>query len=421
MFKKFYLSLILLFLTHNAWALHAETYLLYGDTSTLTAQNLNGNFNNIRNVLNGGLDNTNADTARGFRFIEIVSSLPAAGNQGRTVFLTADNTLYFDTGSAWIPVVTISTAGVQGDMIYHNGTNWTVLHKDTNATRYVANTGTSNNPQWDKVDIVQGGKWLGQTAGDIIFASSSSVVSRLPIGQENQALIVSSSGLPSWGFASTATVYSTAGTYSFTPQTGIDKVYVTMCGGGGGGGSGEPNNGGGGGGGAASLIKHELKVATASSYTVVVGAGGAGGVGGPHTNGSNGGSSSFAGTTSPSSYTITTNGGSGGVSGFGSGDGGAGGTGNTSLAGVGRAAGVAYVYAGGAGGNYGGGAGGSGTTQEGGGGGASYLVAAGGVGSTGTGTPASPGFCSGGGGGGGSDGSSGAAGGSGLVIIEYYK
>ncbi len=33
--------------------------------------------------------------------VEIVSSLPSAGNQGRMVFNTADNRFYFDTGTAW--------------------------------------------------------------------------------------------------------------------------------------------------------------------------------------------------------------------------------------------------------------------------------------------------------------------------------
>ena len=42
-----------------------------------------------------------AKFAAGIRPVEIVNSLPTAGTQGRTVFLTTDNKLYRDTGTAW--------------------------------------------------------------------------------------------------------------------------------------------------------------------------------------------------------------------------------------------------------------------------------------------------------------------------------
>ena len=35
-------------------------------------------------------------------------------------------------------------------------TDVTTLAKDTNATRYLANTGTSNDPQWDRVNLSNG-------------------------------------------------------------------------------------------------------------------------------------------------------------------------------------------------------------------------------------------------------------------------
>lgn len=57
--------------------------------------------------------------ASGLRPVEIVNALPAAGTEGRTVYLTTDDKLYRDTGTAWTAAVattdlsgTISTAQI---------------------------------------------------------------------------------------------------------------------------------------------------------------------------------------------------------------------------------------------------------------------------------------------------------------------
>lgn len=52
--------------------------------------------------------------ASGLRPVEIVPSLPAAGTQGRTVFLTTDNKLYRDTGAAW--TVAVPTTDLSGQI-----------------------------------------------------------------------------------------------------------------------------------------------------------------------------------------------------------------------------------------------------------------------------------------------------------------
>jgi len=45
----------------------------------------------------------------------------------------------------------------QGDVIYSNAANtWTGLVKNTTATRYLANTGSSNNPNWDQINLSNG-------------------------------------------------------------------------------------------------------------------------------------------------------------------------------------------------------------------------------------------------------------------------
>lgn len=46
---------------------------------------------------------------------------------------------------------------VQGDLIFGSAANvFSTLNKDTNATRYLSNTGTSNNPAWAQVDLTNG-------------------------------------------------------------------------------------------------------------------------------------------------------------------------------------------------------------------------------------------------------------------------
>ena len=80
------------------------------------------------------------------------------------------------------------TSYSQGDLVYYNtGTTLTALPKNTNATRYLANTGTSNNPAWAQVDLTNGvtgtlptgngGTGLTSfTSGGVVYASSTSAL-----------------------------------------------------------------------------------------------------------------------------------------------------------------------------------------------------------------------------------------------------
>lgn len=48
-------------------------------------------------------------------------------------------------------------SATQGDMLYASAANtWSKLAKDANATRYLSNTGASNNPAWAQVDVTNG-------------------------------------------------------------------------------------------------------------------------------------------------------------------------------------------------------------------------------------------------------------------------
>jgi len=107
MFKKLNIFLFFILLVTPVYA-DVVDMPQYGAGDTLTASNLNQRWNLNTNQINGGLNNTNADTTNGFRFHEILGSLPAAGNEGRTVFLTSDDTLYFDDGSSFRAVAMLA-------------------------------------------------------------------------------------------------------------------------------------------------------------------------------------------------------------------------------------------------------------------------------------------------------------------------
>ena len=52
---------------------------------------------------------------------------------------------------------TAQSAYTQGDILYANASNaLTTLAKDANATRYLSNTGSSNNPAWAQINLTNG-------------------------------------------------------------------------------------------------------------------------------------------------------------------------------------------------------------------------------------------------------------------------
>ena len=138
---------ILLLLTTPCWAATLTIPTSYSTNGQVTSTNLNGNFTAVAAVVNGGLDNTNVDTASGYRLPETKSSLPTAGTQGRVIFLTSDNSLNFDTGAAWIKAISVSGTSAQGDVIYYNGVSWASLATGTSG-QYLKANGAASNPSW---------------------------------------------------------------------------------------------------------------------------------------------------------------------------------------------------------------------------------------------------------------------------------
>ena len=358
----------------------------YAQNGQVTSTNLNGNFNALAAVLNGGLDNNNANTTGGYRFFEIRSSLPSAGSQGRTIFNTSDNTLNTDNGSAWLTTVTPSGTVGTGKIPYYNG-GWTLLTPGSQYLALVSN-GASSLPSYQALDPRGGGTGITSYAqGDILYANSSTSLAKLTAGTAGQILQTQgASANPQWINASRTQIFTSSG--SFTAPTGVTKVYLTMCGAGGGGKtSAGGGNGGGGGSAGGAIVNYPFTVTPGNSYTVTINAGGSAGA--------SGGTTVFDSITMP-----------GGLSGV------AGSTGGASVTCSNGAQPCSFSSAGSAGlGDGSGGAGGN------------SLVGAGGT-ATATGTGGAAGnnaaanTC-GGGGGGQANGGTGGTGGSGIVIVQY--
>lgn len=130
------LSLLLL-LSINAEASQIVYPTIWAVNDSVTNVKLNGNNTAISQVVNGGLDNTNANTTSGYRFYQTVAVLPSAGSQGAVYFLTSDNSLNFDTGSVFNKSVSVNSP-TNGDILYYNG-GWQKLAIGANNTLISSN------------------------------------------------------------------------------------------------------------------------------------------------------------------------------------------------------------------------------------------------------------------------------------------
>ena len=114
------------------------------------------------------------DTTTGFDHIFIINGTSSASDLTRTLTLPAGSGTFAITATSPIVLsattgnLTLGTVGVtfggtglttcaQGDLLYGSASNTlSALAKDANATRYLSNTGTSNNPAWAQVNVANG-------------------------------------------------------------------------------------------------------------------------------------------------------------------------------------------------------------------------------------------------------------------------
>ena len=312
--KKYILTLLLIFNFINfASADTAVKFEDYGETSEVNFTNLNGNIDNLIRILNGGLTGVNPKT--GFNFIEVLSALPIAGQQGRIVYNTTDDTFNADNGTAFVTSPTYPGTAAQGDVLYFDGTNWTLLTAGT-----VGNTlktfGTGANPAWVSLDLGGGAAFVfnqlpvanggtGQdfssvAQGEIIYFSATGTMASLGVGTDGQFLKTQGAAAnPEWatgtGVPTNIQAFTSSGTWDWDADQ-PDVVWVKVWGGGG---EGAQAAGAGAGGGGYS----EGLVSVTGDVTVTIGAGGTGG----STEGNDGGDSTFVGGT-----TLTGGGGKGG-------------------------------------------------------------------------------------------------------------
>lgn len=144
---------------------------------TIIAAEHNSNFDTIYSDYNGSISNTN------------IATLAAIAN-------TKLN-LNGITGT-----LRIGASPAQGDLFYDNGTQIAQLAKSATATRYLSNTGSSNNPAWAQINIINGLTIASQAQGDIIYADSATTFARLAPGVSGQVLKTQGAAAnPVWGTA----------------------------------------------------------------------------------------------------------------------------------------------------------------------------------------------------------------------------
>jgi hypothetical protein len=132
----------------------------------------------------------------------------SAGTKDVFVTYTAARSVNVDGSS----IDTYGLGAAQGDILYASAAdNFVLLSKNSTATRYLANTGTNNNPVWDQINLANGvtgalaatNGGTGQTSyviGDLLYADSTTSLTKLADVATGNALISGGVGVaPSYG------------------------------------------------------------------------------------------------------------------------------------------------------------------------------------------------------------------------------
>lgn len=104
-------------------------------------------------AVNGGTGVNNGSST-----ITLGGSLTTLGAFSSTFTMTGPTSVTFPTSGTLATTSGPSLPAVaQGDLLYGSGPNvLSTLAKSATATRYLANTGTSNNPNWDQINLANG-------------------------------------------------------------------------------------------------------------------------------------------------------------------------------------------------------------------------------------------------------------------------
>lgn len=120
----------------------------------------------------------------GTNWIASTPTLPTTGGSAGN-FLRSDGTNWLNS------TATIPDTYSQGDVIYASASNTlTALAKDTNATRFLSNTGSSNNPAWAQVPISDGVSGLGANVATFLATPSSSNLASALTGETGSGAVV---------------------------------------------------------------------------------------------------------------------------------------------------------------------------------------------------------------------------------------
>ena len=262
---------------------------------------------------------------------------PATWTSGQLVSSSDLNTQLRDQ----LNTTAAATMTAQGDLLIASAANTPQrLAKDTNSTRVLTNTGTSNNPAWAQValatgvsgtlPVANGGSGATTlTANGILIGNGTSAISAVDLSTKGTIIAGDGSGNPSglaigantlvltadssagngmaWASANSVNFQEFTANGTWTKPAGEMVIMELVGGGGGGGGSNSGNDRGGGGGAGGSLVRATFTAdELPSSLTVVVGAGGT--AGGASTDGGQGGTTTVSG----SGFTLSAFGGGGG-------------------------------------------------------------------------------------------------------------
>jgi hypothetical protein len=227
-----------------------------------------------------------------------------------------------------------------GDLLYASST--TALTKLTVGANGAVLTVAAGIPAWTPTLGVSSGGTGAATlaANNVLLGNGTSALQVVAPGTSGNVLTSAggtwtSAALPASYVGPNADVKTTGTGASFTIPPGITQLKVTVVGGGGGSGGSEPGNTGGAGGGGGVAIVWLSGLTPGGTITYSVGSGGTAGVASPVGNGGPGGNSSItSGVT-----TVTANGGGGGQAGGANGTGGSASNGNLNITGSSASAG----------------------------------------------------------------------------------